>query len=134
MQIYLYSGFATLALMLASSAHAGQLLNLQLYDGSAAPTATISFTNSDGTDSNSESRTVTNTLIGFGVYNSEVAYRADFWQATHDPSNGLYQDLDSNDPSCGVVPFALVPEPSSGVLASVSVLFLAVLHLWRRIG
>jgi hypothetical protein len=52
---YLCLGVTTLSLLLAIPAHADSITNLQLYDGSAAPTATINFTNADGTGSNTES-------------------------------------------------------------------------------
>ena len=32
-----------------------------------------------------------NALIKFTGYNAGVTYSADFWQATHDPTNTLYQ-------------------------------------------
>jgi len=181
-----------LSLALVSSASAGQITNLQLYDGtSAAPLASISYTNADGTGSNSayvyadpqvsfgtntpiyycvdlwhdnylgSTYTITNVasmpfgastfsdvdnrigwlltqdqgtpdaraavqlamwyaidnkpgqnvngfsmstgdstitslynqLISFAGYDSNTVYSADFWQATHDSSNTLYQDL-----------------------------------------
>ncbi len=226
MQKHLCAGVAAFALLIASSAQAGQITNLQLYDGSAAPTATISFTNADGTGSNTEyvyadpqvsggtttpvfycvdlwhdnyigqtytitqvpgftfsnstlsnpdnrigwllsqdqstpdaraavqlaiwytvdskgfsmssgDSTITNnykTLISFAGYNSADTYTANFWQASHDSTNTLYQDLVSDPPGGVVITNASVPEPSSLVLASVSVLFLAVLHWWRRLA
>ena len=226
MQKHLYVPVAAFALMIASSARAGQITNLQLYDGSAAPTATIFFTNADGTGSNSEyvyadpqvsagttapifycvdlwhdntngqtytitpvpsmtfsnstlsdpdnrigwllsqdqstadaraavqlaiwytvdskgfsmssgDSTITNdynTLISFAGYNSADTYSANFWQATHDSSNTLYQDLVSAPPPGDVTTNASVPEPSSRVLASISILFLAVIHWWRRLA
>ena len=72
-----------------------------------------------------------NAFISFAGYDSADTYTADFWQATRDPSNPLYQDLVS-DPPGGVIITASVPEPSSHVLASISILFLAVIHWWRR--
>ena len=201
---YLCLGVTTLSLLLASPANADSITNLQLYDGSAAPTATITYTNADGTGSNSEyvyadpqvsggttapmyycvdlwhdnsigdtytitqvasmafanstfadvdnrigwllsqdqstaderaavqlaiwytvdnkgfsmtsgDSTITadyNALISFAGYNPADTYTADFWQATHDPTNTLYQDLVSAPPG-GVVTFASVPEPPS---------------------
>jgi hypothetical protein len=223
MQKYLCGSIVAFALIVTSSAQAGQITNLQLYDGSAAPIVTIFFTNADGTGSNTDTvyadpqvsggttapmyycvdlwhdntngqtypitqvpgltfsnstfsdpdnrigwlltqdqstpdaraavqlaiwytvdskgfsmstsdSTITNdynALISFAGYNSADTYTADFWQATRDPSNPLYQDLVS-DPPGGVIITASVPEPSSHVLASISILFLAVIHWWRR--
>jgi hypothetical protein len=74
-----------------------------------------------------------NALISFAGYNSADTYTADFWQATHDPTNTLYQNLVS-DPPGGVITTASVPEPSSRVLASISILFLAVMNWWRRLA
>jgi hypothetical protein len=62
-------------------------------------------------------------LIGFGGYNPSTNYAADFWQATHDPCNTLYQDL---------VTAGSVPEPSSVVMSMISGLFLVGFHFWRR--
>jgi hypothetical protein len=56
-----------------------------------------------------------NTLISFTGYNAGTTYGADFWQATHDPSNSLYQDLASAPTSSPQV--ASVPEPSGLILA-----------------
>ncbi len=122
MQKQLRLGIAAFSLMIVSSAQAGQLTNLQLYDRPAAPTATISFTNANGTGSNIEN-----------VYADPQVYTANYWQATHDQANTLYQDLVSA-PRGGIVALASVPEPSSVVLASISVLFLSVMHWWRRIA
>jgi hypothetical protein len=74
-----------------------------------------------------------NALISFAGYNSADTYTAAFWQATHDPTNTFYQNLVS-DPPGGVITTASVPEPSSRVLASISILFLAVMNWWRRLA
>jgi hypothetical protein len=216
-------GFASLWLVAAGTASAGQITDMQLYDGSAAPVVTIYYTAADGTGSlsspayadpqvsygttapvyycvdlwhdnyvgqtypinqvpgmtfvnstftdvdnrigwllaqdqstveyraavqlaiwytvdnkpneslagfsmSSSDPTITadySALISFAGYNPSTNYAADFWQATHDPSNSLYQDL---------VTVGSVPEPSSIVLSMISVLFLGGFHLWRRIG
>jgi len=62
-----------------------------------------------------------NTLICFAGYDPSTSFAADFWQASHDPSNTLYQDL-----------VTAVPEPSSIVLSMIGVLSLVGLHRWRR--
>jgi Thioester domain/PEP-CTERM motif len=72
-----------------------------------------------------------NTLISFAGYHSNVAYAADFWQATHDPSNTLYQNLVSA-PSSGGINVGSVPEPGSLVLTGIGLLSLAGVHFWRR--
>ena len=51
---YFCLSVTALLFLLASPANADSITNLQLYDGSAAPTATITFTNADGTGSNTE--------------------------------------------------------------------------------
>jgi hypothetical protein len=66
-----------------------------------------------------------NALISFAGYNPSTTYAANFWQATHDPSNSLYQDL---------VTAGAVPEPSSIVLSISSVLILAGVQFWRQSG
>jgi hypothetical protein len=66
-----------------------------------------------------------NALISFAGYNPSTTYAANFWQATHDPSNSLYQDL---------VTAGAVPEPSSVVLSISSVLILAGVQFWRQSG
>jgi hypothetical protein len=66
-----------------------------------------------------------NTLISFAGYDLATNYAANFWQATHDPTNSLYQDL---------VSVGSVPEPSSIVLSLISGLIFVGLQLWRRIG
>lgn len=71
-----------------------------------------------------------NALIQFAGYNPNLSYAATFWQATHDPSNTLYQNLVSADPNH----FSLgsVPEPSGLVLAGIGLLSLAGVRLARR--
>ncbi len=88
--------------------------------------AGFSFETSDSTITNDYDR-----LISFAGYNSDVSYSAVFWQATHDPSNTLYQNLVS-DP-CGINT-ASVPEPGSLVLTGIGLLSLAGAHRWRRRG
>ncbi len=107
MQKHLRMGVAPFLLMIATSAQADQITNLQLYDGSAAPIATISFTNANGTGSNTES-----------VY------------ADPHVSGGTTTPVFYSNVS--VITNTAVPEPSSLVIASVSVLFFVVLHWWRR--
>jgi len=218
------------SLGLAESASAGHITNLQLYDGtSGSPTASISFTNADGTGSNSayvyadpqvSSGTTTpmlycvdlwhdnylgstysitqvagipyssstfsdvdnrigwlltqdqstpdaraavqlamwyaidnkpgpslngfsmstsdstinsdyNQLITFAGYDSKTVYSADFWQATHDSSNTLNQDLVSAGKGFNI---SSVPEPGSIVLSSMGLMFLVAVRWLRRAG
>jgi hypothetical protein len=63
------------------------------------------------------------TLISFASYNPNIQYSAQFWQATHDESNTLYQDLVSS---------ATVPEPSGILLAGIGMLSLIGVRLGRR--
>jgi hypothetical protein len=63
-----------------------------------------------------------NQLISFSGYDPSVQYAAQFWGATHDSGNTLYQDL---------VSAAAVPEPGSGLLAAVGLCSALGLH-WRR--
>jgi len=230
MNKYAIMAIATLSWSCVSTATAGQITNVQLYDGlSASPMATIFYTNSDGTGSNSTSiytdpqvsygttaplfycvdlwhendqgatctinqvssmsfsnstfsdadnrigwllaqdqssidaraavqlaiwytidnkpgpganpfsmsigdPTITadyNTLIAFGGYNPSTNYSADFWQATHDPSNTLYQDMVSA--GGGIVQLAAVAEPASLVQAAIGmVVLLGGVPLMRR--
>jgi hypothetical protein len=62
-----------------------------------------------------------NALISFARYDPGVHYSAQFWAATHDRSNTLYQDLIS----------AAVPEPDGRILMGVGVLALVGFHLGR---
>jgi len=74
-------------------------------------------------------------LVSFTGYNPGVGYGVEFWQATHDPSNTLYQDLVSDPPpGTALTNSAAVPEPSSLVHSFISVLFMVGLHFWRRDG
>ncbi len=216
-------GIASIWLVAAGTATAGQITNLQLYDGNAAPVVTIYYTGADGTGSfsslayadpqvslgtttpvyycvdlwhendigqtytinpvsgltfanstfadadnrigwllaqdqstiddraavqlaiwytvdnkpneslagfsmTSSDPTLTadyNALISFAGYDPSTNYAANFWQATHDPSNTLYQDL---------VSAGSVPEPSTVVLSMISGLFLVGLRFWGLIG
>jgi hypothetical protein len=229
MRRYILLGMAILPLVLARSAGAGQITNLQLYDGtSASPVVTVNYTNADGTGTNSAATyadpqvssgttlpmfyctdlwhdnylgstyTITpvasmafgtstfsdvdnrigwlltqdqstvdaraamqlavwytvdnvqnpqlagfsfsggdatlrsdyNQLVGFAGYNPGVQYAADFWQATHDPSNTLNQNLVSAPDSSG--PGGSTPEPSGIVLAGIGMLCLiGARHLQR---
>jgi hypothetical protein len=221
MRRYILLGTAVLSLALARSAGAGQITNLQLYDGtSASPVVTVNYTSADGTGSNAaatyadpqvssgttlpmfyctdlwhdnylgSSYTITsvasmafgtstfsdvdnrigwlltqdqgtvdaraatqlaiwytvdnvrnaklagfsftggdstlrsgyNQLIGFSGYNPSVQYAADFWQATHDPSDTLYQNLVSATEPSGQA--SSTPEPSGIVLAGIGMLCL----------
>jgi hypothetical protein len=229
MSKYYFGAMLVLSLAMASSASAGQITNLQLYDGtSGAPTASISYTNADGTGSNSayvyadpqvsygtttplfycvdlwhdnyigstysitqvpkmafgnstfldadnrigwlltqdhstpDARAAVqlamwytvdnkpgpslggfsmstgdsaitsgyNQLIAFAGYDSKTAYSADFWLATHDDSNRLYQDLVSA-PGIGFNINA-VPEPGSIVLGTIGLLVLVAVRRLRR--
>ncbi len=71
-----------------------------------------------------------NQLITFTGYNPAQNYEAQFWQATHDPNNTLYQDLVST----GGTNFQInsVPEPSSIAMGSCGLLFLVGLVARRR--
>jgi hypothetical protein len=212
----------TLSLAMTSAAHAGQITNLQLFDGGAAPTATLTYTNADGTGTNvadfaadpqvsygtaaplyycvdlwhdnniGDTYTITpvssmlfansaysdadnrigwllnqdqstaltraavqlaiwytvdnkpgpgaspfsmsvgdptitndyNTLITFAGYDPATNYAAQFWQATHDASNTLYQDVVSAPPFGIGIYNAAVPEPASLVQAALGGLVL----------
>jgi hypothetical protein len=70
-------------------------------------------------------------LISFTGYNSHVTYAAEFWQATHDPSDTLNQNLVSVDPGGATTNVPGVPEPSTIVLSFISVLFMIGVHFWR---
>jgi hypothetical protein len=71
-----------------------------------------------------------NGLISFSGYDPSQNYSAQFWAATHDSSNTLYQDL----VSAGGPDFQVnsVPEPSSVVMGAGGLVFLAVAVAWRR--
>jgi hypothetical protein len=73
-----------------------------------------------------------NHLISFAGYNPGVNYSATFWQATHDASNTLYQDLISASGSGGHIQ-ATIPEPSGFVLAGIGILgLIGAGHLSKR--
>jgi hypothetical protein len=89
------------------------------------PTSGFSMTTSDSTITNDY-----NNLISFTGYNPSVTYDAQFWQATHDSSNTLYQSLVSEGPSVNVN-VSSVPEPNTLVMSFISVLALGLVH-WCR--
>ncbi len=157
MQKSLFLTISACALLGANQAGAGQITDLQLYDGTAgSPIVTIEYTGLSGSGAIKEevyadpqvsygtsnplfySSTITkdyDSLISFAGYNPLKQYGADFWQATHDSSGTLYQDLVSAPAGGGVhTDFFGVPEPSSGVLGLVSMLSLGALRWWRRTG
>lgn len=72
-----------------------------------------------------------NKLVSFAGYDSKTDYSAGFWQATHDSSNTLYQDLVSAGHSIGA---DSVPEPGSIVLGTVGFLFVVGQRLRRRVA
>jgi Thioester domain len=72
-----------------------------------------------------------NGLIAFGGYNPAQNYEAQFWQATHDGGNRLYQDLVS---TVGTnFHLNAVPEPSSLVMGGCGVVFLFSAVVRRRL-
>jgi Thioester domain len=70
------------------------------------------------------------TLIRFTGYNPSISYTAQFWDATHDPGNMLYQNMVTAAPR--FVFNASVPEPDGRVLAGIGVLAVWGLSCWRR--
>jgi hypothetical protein len=84
------------------------------------------------TISSASDMTITNdydNLIKFTGYNSSITYDAQFWQATHDSSNTLYQNLVSADgPDVNI---NSVPEPNTLVMSFISVLALGLVHFAR---
>ena len=71
-----------------------------------------------------------NQLIAFSGYNPAQNYEAQFWQATHDSGNTLYQDLVSAaGPDFHT---NAVPEPSSFVMGAGGLLFLVGIVTRRR--
>jgi hypothetical protein len=65
-----------------------------------------------------------NQLTGFGGYDPGHTFQAQFWQATHDAGNTLYQDL-ASAPGPDFHPSALsVPEPSSLAMGAAGLLFI----------
>jgi hypothetical protein len=71
-----------------------------------------------------------NQLVSFSGYDAGTIYGAQFWQATHDAGDRLYQDLVS------VPDFELhtnaVPEPASLVMGASGSLFVAAVILRQR--
>ncbi|MGP0064292.1 MAG: Cys-Gln thioester bond-forming surface protein [Isosphaeraceae bacterium] len=72
-----------------------------------------------------------NTLISFSGYNPAVNYSADFFQATHDSTNTLYQNLVCEH---GNFNSQSVPEPGSIVMAGIALLSLAGVGLRQRMS
>jgi Thioester domain len=70
-----------------------------------------------------------NNLISFAGYDPSVHYAAQFWAATHDPTNQYYQDMVSAVPS---ITGSAVPEPDSGILAGIGVVAVWGISVWRR--
>jgi hypothetical protein len=75
-------------------------------------------------------RSLYDQFIRFAGYNPQINYAADFWAASHDSSNTLYQDLVSARPLTG----GGVAEPGSIVLADMGLAFLIGAGLGRRRG
>lgn len=91
----------------------------------------------DGFSMSTSNATVRNDydrLISFAGYNAKTDYAAEYWQATHDASNTLYQNLVCAPPPPTHVGQGSVPEPSSVVLGFISVLSLGVFSWWRRLA
>jgi hypothetical protein len=81
-----------------------------------------------------------NALISFAGYDSDDFYAANFWQATHDSTNTLYQNLVSAPSGEGVNNLA-VPEPGSLWLALMALVVVAAVDFcrararaWPRLG
>jgi Thioester domain len=73
-----------------------------------------------------------NQLISFNGYDPGHTYEAQFWQATHDAGNMLYQDL-ASAPGPEFHPNAFsVPEPSSFIMGAGGLLFLVGCRFRRR--
>ncbi len=70
-----------------------------------------------------------NKLITFAGYDSKTVYSADFWQATHDSSNTLNQDLVY---AGNCLKIKSVPEHGSIVLGSMGLMFLVIVRWLRR--
>ncbi len=77
MHRFLVPAIATSLLALATSAHGGQITNLQVYDGGNSPTATINYTGADGTGSYS-AYVYADPQVSFGTTNP-VFYCVDLW-------------------------------------------------------
>jgi hypothetical protein len=71
-----------------------------------------------------------NGLITFSGYNPGQNYAAQFWQATHDPGNTLYQDMVSTVGTNFQI--NSVPEPSSLAMGGCGAIFLVAAVIWRR--
>jgi hypothetical protein len=72
-----------------------------------------------------------NQLVSFGGYDPGQTFGAQFWQATHDAGNTLYQDL-ASAPGIGFHSNA-APEPASFVLGASGLLFVAAAVLRQRL-
>jgi hypothetical protein len=87
----------------------------------------FSFTGGDST-----LRSDYNHLISFTGYNPGVTYSANFWQATHDARDTLYQNLISASGSGGHTQVT-TPEPSGAVLAGIGIpCLIGAGHLSKR--
>ena len=71
-----------------------------------------------------------NQLISFSGYDPGHSYDAEFWQATHDAGNTLYQDL-ASAPGADFHANS-VPEPSSFAMGAAALFFLAAIVNRRR--
>jgi fibronectin-binding protein len=71
-----------------------------------------------------------NQLVSFGGYDPGHTYLAQFWQATHDAGNTLYQDL-ASAPGINFYSNA-VPEPASLVMGATGLLFIAAAVVRQR--
>jgi Thioester domain/PEP-CTERM motif len=92
-----------------------------------AGTSSSGFTMSTG---NSTITSDYNQLIEFGGYDPGNTYDAQFWQATHDAGNSLYQDL-ASAPGIDFHSGA-VPEPASLVMGASGLVFVAAAVLRQR--
>jgi hypothetical protein len=71
-----------------------------------------------------------NQLISFSGYDPAHSYAAQFWQATHDPGNTLYQDLVSTAGTNFQI--NSVPEPSSLAMSSCGLAILIATVIRQR--
>lgn len=69
-------------------------------------------------------------LISFSGYDPKTSYTAQFWSATHDPRNRLYQDLITAVP--GSFTGQSVPEPGTLVLAGLALTTAVGIRAARR--